>query len=907
MWRAGLQTIRRSRSRLATAHRSLLRPSAGAVREYSQSAALLASKPKRKFVTGDGEEFEEEAYNPDFVTKNHDSNTAATHKGSFRHLKYEEIVRAVQDADRDFLRSTLPTGIEVGEADDALNEDVIERQVRDLYMEEYKKDMNKKFLRAFPLGITIGPYSSRRQTKNGKVVTFRAIVVGGNGRGFGAFGFGRGPSDEAAVNNAIRDLWNNTLYVPRSDRRTFPHPVRGKYSKTEIILRPSRRGALVTANPMVTEILGVFGVTDATAKIIGNRNPLSVVRAIFNGMSQMRSVEESAKARGKVVYRFSDDLDKREQMPSQKELDEKTEQVCDLMKKAMNKSVFMRYNLRVKDEQRAVEDFKKKSEKEIFYLISGKQKPDSSIEDPIAALEPKISQLSDVMRSVLTKVRMGVVENINDLLMEVRGSIHIWAVSNLYKIPEEELMDPVRIIAAKYANVQLSSKDDLEAVVKDMFRAVTERVDPMATSFRPHNNVDYFTADLDSEYHDVLKAMNFVSHPTLDDSPGDYTIQPLSPVPQYPVDLTMEETGGNVVHPELEDDEFEEVFPATEHDELVSSQPDKADIFKLMMKEGVLSTLQTEQLSMTALQAAGLSDFNKFAEEMLSKNISTEEVRVVAETMRKIGLEVSGEMESFLNQLQNNGQVSMTYLRELGEQLETEKEAAIEENFAERLDLEALHQNYFADNRVTKPVFAETEVKDTTSDSEESSESDDAISSESDAETEDAENAENVQIADNAEHYCEDELHVPPVAPEAVDPVRLPKNITIKQLVSEEEELQRILDSVDSAAVEKAKKAAGAAGVDLSQAASIGEQMAKMLRDLGGDFIPKEDLKMFEEELSRFEKDPESYVSNVMQNLDSNMALLQQEAAKNKVEAPETEEVVEEAETEDAAETEEKK
>ena len=67
------------------------------------------------------------------------------------------------------------------------------------------------------------------------------------------------------------------------------------------MLKPAAVGTGVIAGGSVRPVLELAGYKDIRTKVIGTNNPRNVVYATINGLSNMKTVEEIAKKRGKKV------------------------------------------------------------------------------------------------------------------------------------------------------------------------------------------------------------------------------------------------------------------------------------------------------------------------------------------------------------------------------------------------------------------------------------------------------------------------------------------------------------------------------------------------------------------------------------------------------------------------------
>jgi small subunit ribosomal protein S5 len=136
-----------------------------------------------------------------------------------------------------------------------------------------------------------------RVTKGGKRFSFSALVIVGDKRGFVGFGLGKAREVPIAIAKAIEDGRKHIIRVPIIEG-TVPHDVIGHYGPTMIKVMPARRGTGIVAGGAAKPIFELAGYTDVLTKILGSTNPNNVVRAVFDALLKLTSLEEEAKLRG---------------------------------------------------------------------------------------------------------------------------------------------------------------------------------------------------------------------------------------------------------------------------------------------------------------------------------------------------------------------------------------------------------------------------------------------------------------------------------------------------------------------------------------------------------------------------------------------------------------------------------
>lgn len=133
----------------------------------------------------------------------------------------------------------------------------------------------------------------------GREMTHRALVVVGNLNGCAGFGIGKGENADDAKDRAIIAAKKNFIYVDLFRGRCITQPLYGKHNNCRVYIQAGDPRMPSMEGRMVNDILRVFGVECGEARSVGNRNPYSVVRAVFNAMSKHKSLETIARTRGR--------------------------------------------------------------------------------------------------------------------------------------------------------------------------------------------------------------------------------------------------------------------------------------------------------------------------------------------------------------------------------------------------------------------------------------------------------------------------------------------------------------------------------------------------------------------------------------------------------------------------------
>tara|TARA_X000000368_G_scaffold416840_1_gene411695 strand:+ start:1309 stop:1827 length:519 start_codon:yes stop_codon:yes gene_type:complete len=136
--------------------------------------------------------------------------------------------------------------------------------------------------------------------KGGRIMSFAALAVVGDGDG--AVGMGKGKAREVplAVQKAMEEAKRGMVKVDL-DNGTLHHSVIGRHGAAKVLIQPASEGTGIIAGGAMRAIFEVMGVTDVTAKCIGSANAYNVVRATLNGLASTNSPASIAAKRGKSI------------------------------------------------------------------------------------------------------------------------------------------------------------------------------------------------------------------------------------------------------------------------------------------------------------------------------------------------------------------------------------------------------------------------------------------------------------------------------------------------------------------------------------------------------------------------------------------------------------------------------
>ncbi len=151
----------------------------------------------------------------------------------------------------------------------------------------------------------IGVNRTTKVVKGGRIFSFAAVVVVGDGKG--KIGIGQGKSREVplAIQKAMEQARRN-MHRVYLNGNTLHYEVVVSYGATKVFMKPASSGTGIIAGGAMRAVFEVLGVQNVLAKTIGSSNPINVVRATIKALQSITSPEAIAQKRGKRAEEIVD-------------------------------------------------------------------------------------------------------------------------------------------------------------------------------------------------------------------------------------------------------------------------------------------------------------------------------------------------------------------------------------------------------------------------------------------------------------------------------------------------------------------------------------------------------------------------------------------------------------------------
>lgn len=138
-------------------------------------------------------------------------------------------------------------------------------------------------------------------TQGGRIFTFAAIVVAGDGKGRVGIGLGKASEVLDARAKASQVAKSSMVKIPLRDARTLHHDIEGKFCSGKVKMRAAPPGTGIIAGGAVRPMLDVLGIQDIVVKSVGSTNPHNMLKAALSALQSIKSPRYIADKRSKKI------------------------------------------------------------------------------------------------------------------------------------------------------------------------------------------------------------------------------------------------------------------------------------------------------------------------------------------------------------------------------------------------------------------------------------------------------------------------------------------------------------------------------------------------------------------------------------------------------------------------------
>jgi small subunit ribosomal protein S5 len=132
--------------------------------------------------------------------------------------------------------------------------------------------------------------------KGGRRFSFSTVVVVGDGNGHVGIGMGKAAEVPDAIRKGIDAAKKNVIQVPLVNN-TIPHEIITKFASSKVMIRPAAPGTGVIAGRGMRPVLEAAGIRNILTKVYGSNNSVNVVKATYQALSELVSLNEMARRR----------------------------------------------------------------------------------------------------------------------------------------------------------------------------------------------------------------------------------------------------------------------------------------------------------------------------------------------------------------------------------------------------------------------------------------------------------------------------------------------------------------------------------------------------------------------------------------------------------------------------------
>ena len=134
--------------------------------------------------------------------------------------------------------------------------------------------------------------------KGGRNMRFTALVVVGDKNGHVGAGLGKATEIPEAIRKGKEAAEKNLVEVPIDENGSVPHDFNGKFGSASVLIKKAPEGTGIIAGGPARAVIEMAGIKNIRTKSLGSNNKQNVVLAAIEGLKNLKTPEEVAKARG---------------------------------------------------------------------------------------------------------------------------------------------------------------------------------------------------------------------------------------------------------------------------------------------------------------------------------------------------------------------------------------------------------------------------------------------------------------------------------------------------------------------------------------------------------------------------------------------------------------------------------
>ncbi|MCV2499949.1 MAG: 30S ribosomal protein S5 [Candidatus Lightella neohaematopini] len=161
-----------------------------------------------------------------------------------------------------------------------------------MYMDKQLNELREKLVAINRVSKTV---------KGGRIFSFTALTVVGNGNGKVGYGYGKAKEVPLAIQKSVEKARRNMIQI-KIHNKTLQYTLKAKCTSSLIFMKPANDGTGIIAGGAMRAVLEAVGIHNVFAKVYGSTNSINVVRATIKALKNMKSLDFIRSKRKKINY-----------------------------------------------------------------------------------------------------------------------------------------------------------------------------------------------------------------------------------------------------------------------------------------------------------------------------------------------------------------------------------------------------------------------------------------------------------------------------------------------------------------------------------------------------------------------------------------------------------------------------